>query len=89
MFGCETARTAKRPFATVDADGTLVGPDEADNCGSVLVDLTSLPTDHPQAMLRGTGPVCLAELADPSLSRVSTGVGPTSHPLDEPCADLG
>jgi hypothetical protein len=38
----------------------LVESDDANNCGSVVVDLTALATTEPRATLRGTGPACLA-----------------------------
>lgn len=47
-------------FTTVDPDGKLLESDDTNNCGSVVVDLTSLTTDEPQATLRGTGPTCPA-----------------------------
>jgi hypothetical protein len=45
-------------FTTVDPDNKLLESDDANNCGSVLIDLSGLSTDQPHADLRGTGPAC-------------------------------
>ncbi len=45
-------------FTTVDPDGKLLEADETNNCASVIVELTGLATDQPQANLLGTGPAC-------------------------------
>lgn len=45
-------------FTTVDPENKLLESDDANNCGSVIIDLTGLATDQPRADLRGPGPVC-------------------------------
>lgn len=45
-------------FTVVDPENKLLESDEGNNCGSVLIDLSGLSTDNPQAQLLGAGPAC-------------------------------
>ena len=45
-------------FTRVDPEDKLVEASDANNCGTVIVDLTGLATATPHAELRGTGPAC-------------------------------
>jgi hypothetical protein len=47
-------------FTRVDPENKLLESSEANNCGSVIVDLSGLGTAQPHADLLGTGPACPA-----------------------------
>jgi Lysyl oxidase len=43
---------------TVDPDNRLIEANDANNCGTVIVQLTGLATDQPHSELLGPGPAC-------------------------------
>lgn len=45
-------------ITTVDPENKLLETSEANNCGSVLVELTGLATSQPTASMLGAGPAC-------------------------------
>jgi hypothetical protein len=45
-------------FTRVDPEEKLVEADDANNCGTVIVELSGLATATPHAQLHGTGPAC-------------------------------
>jgi hypothetical protein len=45
-------------FTNVDPDNKLLETSDANNCASVIVELTGLATSQPHANLLGTGPAC-------------------------------